>query len=127
MRPTDILKYSHIGTHALIDFWGVKAAKLTDLAFVEAALRKAAIAANATVLSANLHQFGGHQGLTGFLLLAESHLSIHTWPEDGFAALDVYLCGSGQIELCIGALREAFSPTNETIQRTVRGTRPSNK
>ena len=116
--------FSHVGTHALIDFWGVDVAKLTDLKSVEAALRAAAKAASATVLSANLHQFGGHHGLTGVLLLAESHLSIHTWPENGFAALDVYLCGSGQIEPCIAALRLAFCPTSESIQRTVRGTRP---
>ena len=113
--------FSHVGTHALVDFWGVENHKLTDAIWVEATLREAAGAAKATVLSCTLHQFGGHQGLTGVLLLAESHLSIHTWPENGFAALDIYLCGTGQIEPCLIKLKEAFSPTHEVIRRVIRG------
>lgn len=114
-------QFSHVGTHALVDFWGVEHTKLTDIVWVEATLRDAADAAHATVLSCTLHQFGGHQGLTGVLLLAESHLSIHTWPEDGFAALDIYLCGTGQIEPCVTKIRAAFLPAREVIRRVIRG------
>ena len=114
-------QFSHVGTHALVDFWGVAPDKLTNVFWVESTLRDAAREANATVLSCTLHQFGGHQGLTGVLLLAESHISIHTWPEDGFAALDVYLCGTGQIDACLDKIRQSFLPTREVVRMVVRG------
>lgn len=69
------------------------AAHLSDADFIEAALRDAAAAAGATVLDVRLHHFGPGQGVTGVALLAESHISIHTWPEHGYAAIDIFMCG----------------------------------
>jgi S-adenosylmethionine decarboxylase len=62
------------------------------MALVETALRGAASAAGATLLEVRLHSFGAGQGVTGVAMLAESHISIHTWPEHGYAAVDIFLC-----------------------------------
>jgi S-adenosylmethionine decarboxylase len=65
----------------------------SDPRLIEQILRAAAAAANARVLGVHLHHFGERMGVTGVALLAESHLSIHTWPESGYAAVDVFTCG----------------------------------
>jgi S-adenosylmethionine decarboxylase len=66
---------------------------LSDVVLVEATLRQAALAAGAKVLSVHVHAFGENMGVTGIALLAESHISIHTWPETGEAAVDLFVCG----------------------------------
>jgi S-adenosylmethionine decarboxylase len=67
---------------------------LDDLAVIDIALREAAIAACVTLLDIRLHHFGTGQGVTGVALLAESHISIHSWPEHGVAAIDIFVCGA---------------------------------
>lgn len=80
-----------IGQHLIADLWGCDG--LADPAVIEGALRSAATAAGATLLDLKLHHFGPQQGVTGVALLAESHISIHSWPEHGYAAVDIFLCG----------------------------------
>lgn len=80
------------GRHLIADLHGCTG--LDDLALVEHALRNAAAAAGATVLDVRLHAFGPGHGVTGVALLAESHISIHSWPEHRYAAVDVFLCGA---------------------------------
>lgn len=80
------------GIHLLIDLRD--AAHLSDQPRIEHALREAAIACGATILGLHLHGFGDGHGVTGVAVLAESHISIHTWPELGYAAVDVFLCGA---------------------------------
>ena len=81
-----------LGRHVLVDLYDCPAELLNDVEEIEAALRAAANAAGATVLDAVLHRFSPH-GVTGVLVIKESHMSIHTWPEYGFAALDLFTCG----------------------------------
>ncbi len=80
------------GRHLLADLYGCPV--LDDVALIETALRAAADSAGATVIGLHLHHFGQGQGVTGVALLAESHMSIHSWPEHGYAAIDIFLCGA---------------------------------
>ncbi|MGE5504966.1 MAG: adenosylmethionine decarboxylase [Actinomycetota bacterium] len=110
------------GTHLLIDLWG--ASKLDDIELVEAALRESAIVAGATILHCHLHHFQPNGGISGVLVLAESHISIHSWPERGYAALDVFMCGDCDPYKAIPILKEAFTPEFVTLAENKRGLTP---
>jgi S-adenosylmethionine decarboxylase proenzyme len=86
------------GNHGLLDLYGCDEAILKDEGSLKTALVAAAQAAEATILTEHFHTFGGAGGVTGVLLLAESHISIHTWPEHRFAAIDTFICGGMKLE-----------------------------
>ena len=92
------------GKHLLIDLY--QASHLSDLKVIEQALWEAAQACNAKVLQQNFHSFGEEQGITGMLLLAESHISIHTWPESHFAAVDIFMCGNGDPAVDVAPIKK---------------------
>ncbi len=81
-----------LGLHILADLYGVDFDKIDHVEDVRALLEGAVKYANLSKLSSHFHQFHPH-GATGVILLEESHISIHTWPEHGYAAIDVYTCG----------------------------------
>ena len=81
-----------VGKHCILELYNCDAAKLDDEAFLRNAITTAAKRAGATLLNLITHRFDP-QGVTGLALLAESHISIHTWPESGYAAVDVFTCG----------------------------------
>ncbi len=107
------------GMHLLIDLWG--ASRLAEAAHVEQALIHAAAACGATLLDVRLHSFGEKSGVTGVALLAESHISIHTWPETGFAALDVFMCGNCDPRRALPVLQAAFAPAQMKVTEMQRG------
>ncbi len=107
------------GTHLLIDLWG--ADNLTDPAHIDAALCDAARAAGATILHSHFHHFSPNGGVSGVVVLAESHISIHTWPERGFAAVDIFMCGACDPHLSLPILRRAFTPTEIKLDEQRRG------
>jgi S-adenosylmethionine decarboxylase len=107
------------GTHLLADFWD--ATELDNLELLEAAMREAAEVAGATLLHIHLHHFSQTGGISGVAVLAESHLSVHTWPERGFAAFDVFMCGDTQPELAIEVLRKALKPEKVDLTEQRRG------
>ena len=82
-----------IGTHILLELHGCSPESLNDLQFVRNTLIEAALAVGATIVGESFHKFQP-QGVTGIVAIAESHLSIHTWPEYGYAAADIFTCGS---------------------------------
>lgn len=118
--PDNLLAYQSSGTHLLADMLGIAPEKLSDCASMEALLRDSALAAGAQILFSHFHSFGTGLGITGVVLLAESHISIHTWPECGFAAFDVFMCGQAQPQRALEIIRQALQPASceiKTIQR----------
>jgi S-adenosylmethionine decarboxylase len=109
----------YAGLHLLVDLWGAQ--HLDDAVGIEAALREAAGAARATVLQARFHTFSPQGGVTGVLLLAESHISIHTWPERGFAAIDLFMCAECDPRDGLPALQRFFQPGRMEVQEVRRG------
>ena len=96
------------GIHLIIDLWGARC--LDDLPLMENTLRQAVTVAGATLLHIHLHHFTPNSGISGVAVLAESHISVHTWPERNYAAFDIFMCGVAQPELAIPVLKEAFLP-----------------
>jgi S-adenosylmethionine decarboxylase len=107
------------GMHLLVDLWG--ASNLDDPAHIDAALREAAITAGATILHSHFHHFTPNGGVSGVVVLAESHISIHTWPERNFAAVDIFMCGACDPHLSIPILRRAFAPERVDLDEQRRG------
>ncbi len=111
----------YAGTHLLVDLWGARS--LDDPAAIDRTLRACAEASGATVLGGDFHRFQPN-GVSGILLLAESHISIHTWPEREFAALDVFMCGECDPYAGIEILKRAFAPEQITLTEHKRGLLP---
>ena len=109
----------YAGTHLLIDLW--QARWLDDLGHVEATLREAVKAVGATLLHVHVHRFTPNRGVSGIAVLAESHISVHTWPETGYAALDIFVCGDCDPYAAIPVLRRAFSPGEVRLSEHKRG------
>ncbi len=107
--------------HFIADMYGIDAAKLADPVLIENMLRNSAGAAGATILFSHFHAFGPGQGVTGVVLLAESHISIHTWPEAGFAAADLFMCGSAAPQRALDLIRAALLPAECKIEAIARG------
>ena len=107
------------GTHLIVDLWDAES--LDDLSHVEATLRDCVVAAGATLLHIHLHHFTPNGGVSGVAVLAESHISIHTWPERGYAALDIFMCGAARPHDGIEVLRQAFRPGRLAVEEILRG------
>lgn len=112
--------YQPAGLHLLADFHGIAPDLLRDAAGLETLLRRAATAAGAHILHGHFHTFGPGAGITGVLLLAESHISIHTWPETGFAAADIFMCGAARPDLALVVLQATLAPASSRVQRIER-------
>ena len=107
------------GVHLIIDLY--EAEGLDDIDRIEEALRHCVAAAGATLLHIHLHHFEPNGGVSGVAVLAESHISIHSWPEASYAALDVFMCGEAKPEACIPVLRDAFKPKRIVVGEHLRG------
>jgi len=107
------------GIHLIIDFW--EAGNLDNLQLMEAALREAVEVSGATLLHIHLHHFTPSGGISGVAVLAESHISVHTWPERGFAAFDIFMCGNAEPEQAIPVLKNAFNPGKLNVTEQLRG------
>ncbi len=109
----------HAGTHLLVDLFGAE--RLDDLKHIERTLRRCVSAAGATLLHIHLHHFTPNGGVSGVAVLSESHISIHSWPEADYAALDIFMCGDARPYEAIGVLKDAFLPDNVVVKQHLRG------
>lgn len=107
------------GTHLILDFWGAK--NLDNLQLMESALKACVRHCGATLLHIHLHHFTPNGGISGVAVLAESHISVHTWPERDFAAFDIFMCGDARPEEAIAVLMRAFSPKIMNVTENLRG------
>lgn len=111
--------FAYAGTHLLLDCWN--ATNLDDLVRIEQALRDAVVVTGATLLHIHLHHFTPNGGVSGVAVLAESHISIHTWPERDYAALDIFMCGDTQPENAIPVFKDAFRTETINVSEHLRG------
>ena len=113
------MTYVAPGIHLLIDLW--ECSHLQDMVLIENTMRKAAEVCGATVLEIKLHCFGENAGITGVAILAESHISIHTWPETGYVAIDVFMCGSCDPRKSVAVFEAAFEANKSKVTEHKRG------
>lgn len=106
------------GVHLLIDFWGAR--NLNSVSFCKKALTLAVKASGARLLNINLHKFSP-QGVSGVAVISESHISIHTWPEYKYAALDVFVCGGKDPYSALESLKKSFCPKKIEVSEAKRG------
>ena len=111
-----------MGQHLLIECRGQHAALDSDE--LRALMTRAAKAGKATVLVDHFHEFGGHGGITGVLVLAESHITVHTWPEYQYAAFDIFMCGDAQPMKTARLIADRFPDDNVCIKAIDRGFPP---
>ncbi|ABR54800.1 S-adenosylmethionine decarboxylase related [Methanococcus vannielii SB] len=110
-----------LGKHIILELWGCEKQALDDQPGVEKMLVNAVKACGATLICVKTHKFSP-QGVTGVAVLAESHISIHTWPELGYAAMDVFTCGEHVIpEDTIPEIRNFLKPDKVEVIDIKRG------
>ena len=118
-RQGDI-KYA--GIHLLAEIWNAR--YLRDAAKIRGILIRAIDACGATMLSIDLHTFSPNGGISGVAVLKESHISIHTWPELEYAAVDVFVCGTINPHRAVDILKAEFQPGRIEITEVKRGIIP---
>ena len=114
--------HSALGQHLFAEFHG--ASNLYDPEPARAVLHEAAAACGATVLGVHLHDFGARAGFTGIAVLAESHISLHSWPEHGYLAIDVFVCGGADPRPAVDVLARHFRPESRSVEVIARGLPP---
>ncbi len=87
-----MIKMEALGRQILVEFYDCNESKINDVVFIEQSLIQATKASFASIISHNFHKFSPH-GVSGVVVIAESHVAIHTWPEYRYAAVDIFTCG----------------------------------
>jgi S-adenosylmethionine decarboxylase len=112
---------ARLGTQVVLDLYECETGHLDDIAWVKKTLVEAARAAGATVVETVFHKFAPC-GISGVVVIAESHLAIHIWPEHRYAAVDVFTCGeSVQINVATAFLAREFRSKRPVQRRFTRG------
>ncbi|WP_017663360.1 adenosylmethionine decarboxylase [Baaleninema simplex] len=115
-----------IGTHLVVDAWESPTDLLNDPERIRGALVDAVSAGGATLIDLCVHQFSPH-GVTATATLAESHIALHTWPEYGYFAADLFFCGKGNPQEALEFLTTALHAKKAKITELPRGFEPEMK
>ena len=107
------------GTHLLVDV--LNGTRLDDIGHIEQTFRECIEVSGATLLHIHLHHFNPNGGVSGVAVLSESHISIHSWPEYRYAAIDIFMCGHAKPHLAIDVIRQAFEPEEIIVKEELRG------
>lgn len=110
---------NYAGTHLIIELWDAKG--LSSLPKIRKILKDSVKAIGATLLNLHLHKFSSSGGISGIAMVSESHLSIHTWPEYKYAALDIFVCGQVEPYKAIEIFKKQFRTSNIQINEIKRG------
>jgi len=111
-----------LGRHMILEVWGNPGSlPYWNMDEAAAALVQSARNAGATVLSERWHHFGSGFGYTGVVILSESHISVHTWPEKGYAAIDAFYCGVCDPESSLPAMLDFYKPNKHKVSFIQRG------
>lgn len=118
----------YLGNHIVVDMFDINLDKLTNINSCPGnidewndCVKNWLIEANMTLLNTSWHSFNDKGAFTVLYLLSESHLSIHTWPEHKYIALDVFTCGNANTQLLVNNIREYFEPKKIVIHKLNRG------
>jgi len=110
-----------LGNHILVEYYKCDKKKINDCLFIEKSLIEAAKASGAQIVETKLHHFSP-QGISGIVILKESHITIHTWPEYAYAAVDIFTCGSHiQPKIACEYLSESFDAQESISIKVPRG------
>lgn len=109
----------YAGRHLVVDLVGTD--HIDDPGYVDSVLRRCARTARVTVLSSHIHEFQPNSGVSGVVILAESHVSIHSWPEYRYAAIDLFMCGRTYPHKAISVLKDTFKPEQIIVSEHLRG------
>ena len=109
-----------VGRHVLVELYDCDRAIIDDVAHVTTSMRQAAEAVGATIVSEAFHRYAP-QGVSGILLISESHLSVHTWPEAGYVAVDIFTCGGLDPMPGVRLLERRLGARDVSVSETLRG------
>lgn len=113
-----------LGSHLLVELFGCEGSTLEREDFVGDTMRQAAVESKATVVEQSFHEFKPY-GVSGAVIIQESHYTIHTWPEHGYAAVDLFYCGGTVlVHRAVDVLRERFKPSRIKFLVVRRGLEP---
>jgi len=110
---------ARVGTHLIVELWNGE--RLDEAKHIEDVLVRACSACGATYLWSHFHDFGDQDGVTGVVILSESHISIHTWPEYRYAALDLFMCSNADPHLAVPLLESGFQTSDIRSVEFARG------
>ncbi|MBF96180.1 MAG: adenosylmethionine decarboxylase [Pelagibacterales bacterium] len=112
-------KQEFAGYHILLDLWNIKFDN--SIKTLRKIICEAIKISGATLLHIHLHRFGKEKGISGVAVLAESHISVHTWPERDYIAFDIFMCGDTHPQLAAEYLIKTFKPQKEILKSIKRG------
>ncbi len=115
-----VSKYA--GMHLIIELWDP--ININNINMVKAAFEEAVKACGAKILNIDLHEFTPYGGVSGVAILQESHMSVHTWPEYSYAAMDIFVCGTVDPHKAIPVFEKYFNPGKMEVQEIKRGVMP---